>query len=89
VLVDEGDGPRRLPAVPPERLVDQTGAGDSFVGTVAARLVAGDSLEAAAALGSAAASLSLSGQGGTGYVPRLARTRTHLARALLAGGPRR
>lgn len=81
VVVDAGAGPLALPAVPARRLVDQTGAGDSFVGTVAARLVAGDPLELAAALGCAAASLSLSGQGGTGHVPTLAETRAHLAAA--------
>ncbi|MEP7020386.1 MAG: sugar kinase [Pseudonocardiales bacterium] len=79
VVLDSGSGPRELPAVPPELLIDQTGAGDSFVGTVAARLVAGDPLELAVALGGAAASLSLSGQGGTGRVPSLAETRAHLA----------
>ncbi|PZS19575.1 MAG: 2-keto-3-deoxygluconate kinase, partial [Pseudonocardiales bacterium] len=79
VVLDSGAAPRRVPAVPPERLVDQTGAGDNFVGTVAARLVAGDPLELAAALGCAAASLSLSGQGGTGRVPTLAQTRAKLA----------
>lgn len=88
-LVDTGDGPRLLPGVPPARLVDQTGAGDVFVGTVAARLVAGDPLELAAALGCAAASLSLSGQGGTGHVPTLEEARAHLGDAVPAQGARR
>lgn len=88
-LVDAGDGPHRLPGVPTAHLVDQTGAGDVFVGTVTARLVAGDSLALAAALGCAAASLSLSGQGGTGYVPTLAQTRAHLGQAAPAQGGRR
>jgi 2-dehydro-3-deoxygluconokinase len=78
LVLDAGTGPVHLPAVPPERLVDQTGAGDSFVGTLVARMVAGDPLELAAALGSAAASLSLGGPGGTGLVPSLAQTRAHL-----------
>lgn len=79
VILDSGAGPTHLPAVPAQRLVDQTGAGDSFVGTVAARLVAGDPLETAVRLGCAAASLSLVGQGGTGRVPSLAETRAHAA----------
>ncbi len=81
VVLDAGAGPVHLAAVPPVRLVDQTGAGDVFVGTVAARLVAGDPLELAAALGGAAASLSLAGQGGTGLVPTLDQTRAHLESA--------
>lgn len=78
-IVDEGNGPRRVAAVAAPHVLDQTGAGDSFLGTVVARLVAGDPLPEAAALGCAAASLSLSGQGGTGHVPTLAATRAHLA----------
>jgi 2-dehydro-3-deoxygluconokinase len=78
-VVDAGDGPHRIAAVPAPRVVDQTGAGDVFVGTVAARMVAGDPLAGAAALGCAAASLSLSGQGGAGHVPSLAASRAHLA----------
>jgi 2-dehydro-3-deoxygluconokinase len=78
VVLDAGAGPIHLPAVPPDGVVDQTGAGDSFVGTLVARLVAGDPLELAAALGAAAASLSLGGPGGTGRVPSLAQTRAHL-----------
>ncbi|MDT4904259.1 MAG: 2-dehydro-3-deoxygluconokinase [Pseudonocardiales bacterium] len=73
-----------LPSLPAPRLVDQTGAGDVFVGTVAARLALGDDLLAAARLGTAAASLSLAGAGGTGVVPSLAETRAHLATAVPA-----
>ncbi|WCD90299.1 2-dehydro-3-deoxygluconokinase [Streptomyces xanthophaeus] len=54
--------------------VDATGAGDCFTGTVTARLVLGDTLEEAVAHGTAAASLSVSGRGGTGYVPPFRRT---------------
>ena len=81
VATDDADGRSWLPAVPPPAVVDQTGAGDAFAGTVAARLALGDDLVTAARLGSAAASLSLQGQGGTGFVPSLAETRAHLAAA--------
>jgi 2-dehydro-3-deoxygluconokinase len=70
-----------IPAVPAERLVDQTGAGDAFVGTLTARLVLGDPLELAARQAAAAASLAVGGRGGTGLVPTLEQTRRHLARA--------
>ena len=81
VLVNDGDGQSWLPAVPPPAVVDQTGAGDALAGTVAARLALGDDLVTAVRLGAAAASLSLQGQGGTGFVPSLAETRAHLAAA--------
>ena len=78
VVVADADGVRDLPAVPAPRLVDQTGAGDSLAGTLTARLVLGDTLEQAARLGTAAASLVLGGRGGTGLVPSLAAIRDHL-----------
>jgi 2-dehydro-3-deoxygluconokinase len=49
-------------------------------GTVA-RLAAGDDVVAAAHTAAAAASLSLQGQGGTGFIPPLAETLAHLAGA--------
>jgi 2-dehydro-3-deoxygluconokinase len=82
VLLDDGTALHDLPAVPPPSLVDQTGAGDSLVGTVAGRLALGDSLLEATRLGIAAASLSLTGQGGTGCVPSLAQVRAHTPREL-------
>lgn len=76
----QGDGePEHVAPLPPPAVVDQTGAGDCLVGTVAARLALGDDLRTAVRLGAAAASLSLQGQGGTGAVPALAQTRAHLA----------
>ncbi len=66
-------------AVPAPSLVDQTGAGDAFVGTMTARLVAGDDLRTAAALATAASSLVVGGRGGTGHVPTLEETRAHLS----------
>ncbi|MCU4186885.1 hypothetical protein K6U06_21140 [Acidiferrimicrobium sp. IK] len=79
VVIADARGTQRLPAVPPPALVDQTGAGDVFIGTVAGRLACGDDLLTAARLGGAAASLSLQGRGGTGHIPTLRSTRSHLA----------
>ncbi|HET6166507.1 MAG TPA: PfkB family carbohydrate kinase [Marmoricola sp.] len=80
ILVDD-DGAWEIPAVPPPSLVDQTGAGDSLAGTLAARLALGDPLVEAVRLGTAAASLALGGRGGTGLVPELAEIRRHLEEA--------
>lgn len=55
--------------------VDATGAGDVFAGTTTARLALGDSLKDAVRYGVAAASLSVSGAGGTGHIPAFAETR--------------
>lgn len=81
VLLDGGDGAHRLPGVPAPSVVDQTGAGDTFVGTVTARLALGDSLADATRLALAAASLSVGGRGGTGRIPALAESRAHLEQA--------
>ncbi len=87
VLLDQGGATLELPAVAPVAVVDQTGAGDVFAGTVAARLALGDDLAAAARLGTAAAALSLQGRGGTGYLASLAESRAHLAGAAMTSGP--
>ena len=78
LVIDEGGG-WEVPAVPAPALVDQTGAGDSLAGTIAARLALGDPLLDAVRLGAAAASLALGGRGGTGVVAPLAESRAHLA----------
>ena len=78
VVVDD-HGAWEVPTVPAPDLVDQTGAGDSLAGTLAARLALGDSLLDAVRLGSAAASLALGGRGGTGRVASLEESRQHLA----------
>lgn len=80
VLLDDGGELVRIPAMPAPALVDQTGAGDSMVGTIAGRLAVGDTLIAAVRLGVAAAALSLQGQGGAGFVATLAQSRRHLHR---------
>lgn len=64
-------------AIPAPSVVDQTGAGDAFVGTLTARMVLGDSLPDAARFGAAAASLVVGGKGGTGFIPTFDQTRTH------------
>lgn len=68
-------------AVPAPSVVDQTGAGDAYVGTLVARRVLGDDLGHAARQAAAAASLVVGGRGGTGLVPTLSQTRQHLAAA--------
>ena len=77
-VVVDGDRAWQVPAVPPTALVDQTGAGDSLAGTLAARLALGDSLLDAARLGAASASLALGGRGGLGHVATLEQCRRHL-----------
>jgi 2-dehydro-3-deoxygluconokinase len=79
VLLDDGGRIVEVPVIPAPAVVDQTGAGDSFAGTVTARLALGDALEEAVRLGVAAASLSVSGIGGTGHVATLEETRAHAA----------
>ncbi|MFC4529598.1 sugar kinase [Sphaerisporangium dianthi] len=64
----DGEPFETIPAVRARTVVDQTGAGDAFAGTVAARLAAGASLRDAVRAGTAAAAVSLEGQGGTGRV---------------------
>ncbi|MFF4012227.1 sugar kinase [Streptomyces sp. NPDC001717] len=74
LLLDDGIAARRHPVPPCPAPVDATGAGDCFTGTATARLALGDTLEDAVAYGIAAASLSVSGRGGTGRVPAFAET---------------
>ncbi|MGW6685173.1 PfkB family carbohydrate kinase [Streptomyces sp. NPDC054961] len=82
LLLDEGAGVTYHPVPVNPDPVDATGAGDCFTGTATARLALGDTLADAVAYGMAAASLSVSGRGGTGYVPAFAET------AALAGAHR-
>ncbi|HEX7164484.1 MAG TPA: carbohydrate kinase family protein [Trebonia sp.] len=71
VVVRNGGREQRLAVPHNPDPVDATGAGDVLVGTAAARLALGDDPDRALATGVAAASLSVSGTGGTGYLPRL------------------
>jgi len=68
VLVREGGRSEHIPAAPAETLVDATGAGDVFAGTLAAQLARGATVAEAANQAVAAAARSLAGQGGTGYL---------------------
>ncbi|WP_307079968.1 PfkB family carbohydrate kinase [Arthrobacter pascens] len=68
-------------AIPAPSVVDQTGAGDAFVGTLTARMVLGDSFPVAARYGAAAASLVVGGKGGTGFIPTFDQTRAHASGA--------
>jgi 2-dehydro-3-deoxygluconokinase len=77
VVLRDGANQTFVESPPAPRVVDQTGAGDVFVGTVAARLAVGDDLDGAVRLGAAAASLSVEGVGGTGLIPSLAESRAH------------
>ena len=61
-------GDRWVPAAPAPPIVDGTGAGDVFAGTVAARLAHGAALIDAVRGGTAAAARSLGGRGGTGWL---------------------
>jgi 2-dehydro-3-deoxygluconokinase len=73
----DGSAQSWIDAIPAPAVVDQTGAGDAFVGTLTARLVLGDSFPAAARYGAAAASLVVGGKGGTGFIPTFEQTRAH------------
>jgi 2-dehydro-3-deoxygluconokinase len=84
---DGKDGSEWVPAVPAPSVVDQTGAGDAFVGTLTARLVLGDDFPTAARYGAAASSLVVGGKGGTGFVPSFEQTRRHAATAAGATTP--
>ncbi|MBY4225672.1 sugar kinase [Rhodococcus fascians] len=68
------------PVIPALEVIDQTGAGDVFAGTLTARLALGDDLREAAALAAAAASLSVGGRGGTGLIAPLSEIRRHRER---------
>ena len=57
-----------VPAAPVPAIVDATGAGDAFAGTLAARLALGAELLDAVGDGVAAAARSLGGRGGTGWI---------------------
>jgi 2-dehydro-3-deoxygluconokinase len=71
VVVRHGSRERLVPVPPNPDPVDATGAGDVLVGTTAARLALGEDPDRALETGVAAASLSVSGTGGTGRLPRL------------------
>lgn len=69
-LVVERDGSVQVVAAPVVRAVDTTGAGDTFVGVLAAELVAGTALIDAVAVACAAAAASVEHQGVIDGIPR-------------------
>ena len=68
-LVVEGGGAWELPAVPVERVVDTTGAGDCFAAALSWALGWGQSLGDAARFASRAAALSVTAAGARGGLP--------------------
>lgn len=74
LLLDDGTRADYHPVPVNPAPVDATGAGDCFTGTATARLALGDRLADAVAYGTAAASISVSGRGGTGRVPAFPET---------------
>jgi 2-dehydro-3-deoxygluconokinase len=76
-LVADAQARHRI-APHPCQPVDATGAGDTFGGAFIARLVAGDSLPAAARYAAAAAALSTEGYGAVEPIPRAERVRQSL-----------
>jgi 2-dehydro-3-deoxygluconokinase len=78
VHLQDGAYSHWINAVPAPSVIDQTGAGDALIGTMAARLVLGDPADVAARMAAAAASLVVGGRGGTGLVPTLEQTLMHL-----------
>ena len=63
------DGTERfIPAAAVDDVVDQTGAGDSFLGTMTARLTLGDNLDTAVRAGVEAAAEAVGAAGGTGHL---------------------
>lgn len=77
-----------IDAVPAPELVDQSGAGDAFLGTLVARVVAGDPLEDAARAGTAAASLAVGVAGAATTIPGWDEVRRHLTGADARGAVR-
>lgn len=74
------DGTRRI-AIPPHpcKPVDATGAGDTFGGSLLARLVAGDDIETAARYAAVAAALSTEGYGAVEPIPHAKQVRAEMA----------
>ncbi|HUR73079.1 MAG TPA: PfkB family carbohydrate kinase [Sporichthya sp.] len=81
LVAARGAPPTRVPAVPARRVVDTTGAGDTFCGAFAAELARGAGVLAAARWGCAAASLAVERPGAAVAVPSRAEVLARL------GGP--
>lgn len=79
-VVSEDGSVHEERTVPALDVVDQTGAGDVFAGTLTARMALGDTLVEAVSLAASAASLSVGGRGGTGLIGSLTEVRAHRER---------
>jgi 2-dehydro-3-deoxygluconokinase len=77
IHLDDAETTQWQPAFPAPKVVDQTGAGDVFAGTVTARVALGDDLTTAVRIGAAASSLAVGGLGGSGGIAPLATVRAH------------
>lgn len=86
VHVEDAEHTFWQPVIPAPSVLDQTGAGDVFVGTLAARLALGDDVADAVPLAAAASSLAVGGAGGSGGIEPLARVRAHLTSASASSG---
>lgn len=80
-LARAGEPVVHVPPVPADVVVDATGAGDVFLGTLAAALVRGPLSRDAVRRASAAASFSVGGRGGTGRLAAPATVQELLRRA--------
>jgi len=80
VLVVDGDGDRYVPAFSVQA-VDTVGAGDAFAGGLAARLAAGDDLDAAVTYARTVAALSCTREGAVEAMPTAADVEAFLAEA--------
>ncbi|WP_458112150.1 sugar kinase [Arthrobacter sp. R1-13] len=78
-LLYDGAAFSEIEPVPPAGIVDATGAGDVFAGTLAAGLSREALSPSLVRLACAAASLSLSTPGGAGKLPSLEESKAHLA----------
>lgn len=85
ITLVSANGVHEQRAVPAPAVVDQTGAGDVFAGTLTARLALGDDMIDAVGLAASAASLSVGGRGGTGLIAGLTDVRAHLNKSRSAG----
>ncbi|PZE27140.1 MULTISPECIES: ribokinase [unclassified Curtobacterium] len=75
----DSGGEGHLPATPPDRVVDTTGAGDAFVGALAATLARGGGLGEATAIGVAAGTFAVRTPGAQSSYPTLADLTTERA----------
>lgn len=80
------DGATTLPAYPAQA-VDETAAGDAFIGFLMAALLAGEDMAQALRLGSAAGALAVGKPGAAASIPTLAEVRRLVAESAAAASP--